>query len=323
MSSPRNRTEDKLGDQGLARTAGAQNGVVSLTQLRDLGISRHAAKHRVGAGRLHRVHRGVYAVGHEAIGRHGRLLAAVLACGEGSVISHGTAAALWGLCDRMPELVDVTVPCETGRKVDGIQARRCRYPDDEEMFVHEGVPCTTPSRTLVDLAGVLGAPLMRRVVERTAVLKLLDIDALDAAIQRAKGRPGMPALRAILIDWRPIALDPPRLRSDFEARVLSLIAERDLPRPKCNQVVSANGYRIEVDFLWEEQRLVVEADGRGFHDSRVAFERDRRRDQNLGLAGYRVVRFTWNQVTREPEATARILRRLLASHGSHVIQPRQ
>jgi very-short-patch-repair endonuclease len=228
------------------------------------------------------------------------------------VISHGTAAALWGLRDRAPGLIDMIVRCETGRKVDGIQARRCRYPANEETIVHEGIPCTTPSRTLVDLAGVLGAGAMRRVVERAGVLELLDIAALDAAVHRAKGRPGMPALRTILLDWRPIGHDLPRLRSDFEARLLSLIAACELPRPRCNQAISSNGRRIEVDFLWDEQRLVVEADGRSFHDNRVAFERDRRRDQDLGLAGYRVVRFTWNQVVREPEATVRILRRLLA-----------
>lgn len=120
------------------------------------------------------------------------------------MISHGTAAALWGLRDRAPGLIDMIVPCETGRKVDGIQARRCRDPADEEMVVHDGIPCTTPSRTLVDLAGVLGAGSMRRVVERAAVLELLDVAALDAAVHRAKGRPGIPALRTILLDWRPI-----------------------------------------------------------------------------------------------------------------------
>jgi very-short-patch-repair endonuclease len=312
MSSQRNHGREEPSDRKLARTATTQKGIVALAQLQNAGIGARAVQHRAETGRLHRLHRAVYAVGHESIGRHGELLAAVLACGESSVISHGTAAELWSLRDQAPTLIDMIVPCETGRKLDGIRARRCRFPTREEVAIHEGIPCTTPARTLVDLAGVLGWGSMRRTVERATVLGLLDIAALDAAIHRAKGRPGMPILRAVIVDWRTAGTDGSKLRSELEARMLSLIVARNLPLPLRNQVLNIGGDRLEVDFLWPEQGLIAEVDGHKFHGTKVAFERDRRRDQNLSLAGYHVVRFTWNQIVQEPEATTSILRRLLA-----------
>ena len=260
---------------------------------------------------MHRVHRGVYAVGHRAIGKHGELRAAVLACGEGAVISHGTAAALWELRDQRPALIDVTGGRQAGRKIDGIRCRRCRYPTPEEIEVRNGLPLTSPARTLVDSAGMLGTPSLRRMVERAAVLKLLDLAALDLAIHEAQRRRGLKSLRAILGAWQTEDGSVPDLRSDFEALVLPRLLTMGLPRPACNKTLRLEGERLMVDFLWEQQRVVVETDGAGTHATPVAFQRDRRRDQILVASGYRVVRATWNQMRDESDAVVHRIARIL------------
>ena len=259
------------------------------------------------------MHRATYAVGHRSIDRIGALRAAVLACGEGAVVSHGTAAALWGLRDRWPVLIDLTVPGQRGRKIDGIRCRRCRYPRAEEIVVRDGVASTSVARTLVDQAGMLGDRSLRKAVERAAVLKLLDLDALDTAMESARGRRGISALRAIADEWRSDDGEVPDLRSDFEALALPRLLALGLPRPRCNVPLSLDGERLVVDFLWEQQRLVVETDGRETHATPVAFQGDRRRDQVLLAGGYRVARVTWDQVHRELEGVvARVARALAA-----------
>jgi hypothetical protein len=293
--------------------AARQGGVLSLEQLRRLDLTQRAAAYRADEGRLHRVHRATYAVGHRALGRVGELRAALLACGEGAVVSHGTAAALWGLRDQWPVLIDVTVPQQRGRKIDGIRCRRCRYPLATEVAMHEGVRCTTPARTLVDLAGMLGDPSLRKAVERAAVLKLLDLPALDGSLQAAQGRRGILALEAIAAEWRSEDGAAPDVRSDFEALVLPRLLAMGIPRPGCNVPLRPQGERLVVDFLWDERRLVVETDGRETHATPVAFQRDRRRDQLLVADGYRVVRVTWNQIHRERDAVVGRIRSALTA----------
>jgi REase_MTES_1575/AbiEi antitoxin C-terminal domain len=308
MKRKRNRAK---GDGEISTIATGQSGVISVDQLRVSGLSAQAASQRASRARLHRVHRGVYSVGHEAIGSGGRLLAAVLACGPGSAISHLSAAALWGVRVPAPVVIDVIVPCETGRKIDGIRARRCRYPTVDEVTRHEGIPCTTPSRTLIDLAGTLGRHSLRRAVEQAVVLRLLDIAALDIAMTQAKGRRGIPALRSIVAPWRVWGEDLPRLRSILEARLLPALAELGIPRPRCNAKLRLAGELVEVDLLWEGKRLAIETDGEETHGTRAAFQHDRWRDQVLTAAGYRVARVTWRQAVDEPEAVATRIGRML------------
>ena len=233
------------------------------------------------------------------------------------MISHMTAAALWGMYDHWPRLIDVTVPVEAGRKIDGIRCRRCRYPAEDEITVHEDVSCTTPARVLVDLAGIWGVNSLRKVVERTAVLKRLDLDALDLAIDNAKRRRGLRALETILGDWRPGDADgkPPDPRSDFEALVFPRLLALGLPLPACNVKLPLDGQVLMVDFLWKERRLVLETDGGGTHETPVAFQRDRRRDQLLVASGYRVMRATWHQVNHELDQVAERLRRALSPNN--------
>jgi very-short-patch-repair endonuclease len=302
-------------DGALARVATRQGGPVSLEQLVDAGISGDAAAKRAKRGSLHRVHRGVYTVGHRSISRAGALRAAVLACGEAAVVSHGTTAAFWGLQDKWPALTDVTVPNQRGRKIEGVRCRRCRYPTPEEIVVAHGVRCTTPARTLVDMAGMLGTPSLRRLVERAAVVKRLDLQALDRALHEARGRRGVKALARIADEWRTEDGAVPDVRSDFEALVLPRLLTRGLPRPRCNETLALGGERLMVDFLWPAHRLVVETDGRETHETPVAFQRDRRRDQLLLAAGYRVGRATWAQIHGELEAVVERVASALVAAG--------
>lgn len=230
------------------------------------------------------------------------LRGALLACGEGAVISHGTAAAFHGFWDEWPHLIDVTVPVEAGRKIDGIRCRRCRYPAPEETEIRNGVVCTTPARTLVDLAGMMRLDALRKTVGRAAIRKKLDLRAVDLAIHNAKGRRGLKALELALIAYRTEDGKAPDVRSDFETLVLPQLLEMGLPRPGCNVGLQVDGERFLVDFLWEEQQVVVETDGRETHETPDAFQNDRRRDQFLASAGYRVLRVTWSQIHREREA---------------------
>ncbi len=285
---------------------------MSLGQLRESGVGRREASERHTRGSLHRIHRGVYVVGHRSVSRAARLRAALLACGEGAVVSHGTAAALWGLWDEWPALIDVTVPVEAGRKIDEIRCRRCRYPQEEEITIHHGVLCTTPARVFVDLAGMVGLERVRRTVERAAVRKLLDLEASYRAVHFAKGRRGLRGLTAVLDAWNAPDGKAPDVRSDFEALVLPRLVAMGLPRPLCNETLRLEGERLMVDFLWPAQKVVVETDGAATHQTPVAFQTDRHRDQLLIAAGYRVPRVTWDQMKAELDAVvARVARTLV------------
>ena len=312
MPSERNRKPERGPQQRVADLATTQGGAVSLDQLHDAGVSTRNASHHASDGRLHRIHRGVYTVGHRSISRQTHLRAAVLACGEGAVISHGTAAAFHGLWDKFPALIDVTVPVEAGRKIDGVRCRRCRYPGPEEVEVRYGVAVTTIARTLVDLAGMVSLPTLRKTVGRAAMLRKLDLQAIDLAIHNAKRRRGLKALELALIPYRTKDGKAPDVRSDFETLVLPELVGVGLPRPGCNVWLHIEGERFQADFLWEQAQVIVETDGRETHETPTAFQSDRRRDQFLAAAGYRVLRVTWHQIHSEREA---VLRRISQALG--------
>jgi hypothetical protein len=250
-------------------------------------------------------------VGHQSLSRGALLRAALLACGEGAVLSHATAAALHRLFDEWPHFVDVTVPVEAGRKLDGIRCRRCRYPEPEEVEVRGGLAVTTVARTLVDLAGILDLPALRKVVGRAAVRRRLDLQAIDIAISNAKGRRGLKALELALVPYRTKDGKVPDVRSDFETLVLPQLVDMEMSRPQTNAPIHIDGERFLVDFLWERERLIVETDGRETHETSTAFQADRRRDQLLVAAGYRVLRVTWNQIHGERQAVLDRIRRVL------------
>lgn len=290
--------------------ASRQHGVVSRSQLRGLGLSEDAITARTASGYLQPLFHGAFAVGHRAINRPGRLLAAVLACGDGTVLSHGSAAELIGLWNKQPAVIDVIPPNWSGRKIDGIRWHRVRLPLPDEVELRDGIPCTTASRTLVDMAGRTGWSSMRRLVEQAAVLRLLDVEEIDRVLSRGRRR-GATRLRAILAPWRGTGERRPLVRSPLEAKLLPRLIEEGLPAPRCNVKLLIDGRRLEVDLLWDEQRLVIETDGEETHGTPAAFQRDRQRDQILIAAGYRTARVTWRQVTDEPTAVVNRIARML------------
>jgi hypothetical protein len=303
----------------LSRLAGRQQGVVSRRQISRLGISRGRIEHLIRAGHLHRVFRGVYAVGHPAIGERGRMRAAALACGDGAVVSHRSAAALLGLIDRAPVAIDVIGRGQRGRGIDGILARRGQSLSRAETGSVEGIPCTSPARTLVDLGGMVGLPSLRSAFERAAAKKMLDVDAIEAAVGSG-GRRGAKSLRLLIDEWRGAAPLPKRdrLKSPLEAMVLPILGQRGIPPPRANAPVDLVDGRIEVDFLWAEQRFVLEADSRDFHGTEVAFERDRRRDRELLRVGFSTLRVTRLQAENEADKVAAAICRQLSAAESSV-----
>lgn len=249
------------------------------------------------------------------ISERGRLCGALLACGKGAVVSHRSAGALMRLLDKGPTVIDVIPSAEQGRAIDGIRFHRVRAPRREEVGTVDGIPCTSPARTLVDLAGTVGDWTMRSCFERAAQRKALDIPAIEASMD--PGRRGNPALRKLIDEWRkaaPVAKKG-RLKSPLEAKVLPLLVQRHLPSPHLNAPVEIANGRIEVDFLWPDHRFVVEADSRDFHGTDLAFERDRWRDRELMRVGYSTLRVTHHQAERESEAVANAIA-VRISHGS-------
>jgi hypothetical protein len=231
-------------------------------------------------------------------------MAAVLACGHDAVVSHRSAAAILGLLDRPPTLVDVIAAGMRGRKFAGIRVHLIPAPKVRETGTIDGIPCTSPARTLVDLAGTVGNRTLRSCFERAAARRMLDLGAIEASM--APGQRGMPNLRALVQEWRPAlpASTQPLLRSPLEAMVLPLLAARGVPMPRCNAPVELVEGPIEVDFLWAEQRFVLEADSRDFHSTDVAFERDRWRDRELMRVGHSSLRVTRLHAENETEAVA-------------------
>jgi hypothetical protein len=198
--------------------------------MRNMDMGDRAIDHAVAIGRLHRVFRGVYAVGHPRLSNRGRLMAAVLACGEGALISHRSAAALLELIDDGPVVIDVITPGAGGRGIDGIRFHRVRAPRLEETGTVGGIPCTSPARTLVDLAGTVGDWTLHSAFDRAAQKRLLDIAAIEASIDPR--RRGMKGLLALVEKWRaaaPLTKTQGKLKSPLEAKVLPLLVQRDLP----------------------------------------------------------------------------------------------
>jgi very-short-patch-repair endonuclease len=278
--------------------------------MRQLRLGEEAIDWASETGRLHSLFHGTYAVGHAGVSRHGRLLAATLACGAGAVVSHGTAAELLGFRDFVPEDVDVIAAVEAGRKIPGIWRRHVPAPLPDEVRIHEGVPCTGPSRTLVDLAGILGEPALRKAIEGAKVEGMLDVAEIDAILARCRRR-GSRTLRPLLDDWRRYPSEI-RVRSRLEAKLLPLLTRWGLPIPRVNSKLRLGAKRYELDFLWPDQRLVVETDGGRYHGNPVAKARDSARNRALRAAGYEVRRLTWADLVDRPEACLAEISRLLA-----------
>jgi len=283
-------------DGAIARHAAGQHGVIALAQLESIGLSPRAVCHRARAGRLKRIHRGVYATG--TVNDEGRWLAAVLACGEGAALSHRSAAALWGLATSSGRDTYVTARGRAGRGHTGIRAHRGDDLGADEMTRHHGIPCTTVPRTLLDLGAVVDSRTLERAIDRAEILRIFDLRAIQQSLDRHRGRRGARALADALASY-----DQPTItRSAAEERFLALVRAASLQRPRVNSHLSLDdGTAYSPDFLWRDAKLIVEIDGRAYHARRAAFEHDRRRDRRLALAGYETRRYAASEIVKEPD----------------------
>jgi very-short-patch-repair endonuclease len=288
-------------DRRVAALATRQHGVVAMRQLAALGLSQRAVSHRAAAGRLHRVHRGVYAVGHPILTVNGRRMAAVLAARPGAVLSHASAAALWEIRFTSATRIDVTIRSDGGRaKRPGLRIHRATKLRDDEIIVQQGIRVTTVARTLLDLAATLPNRALERALDQAEIHDLYDLASLDAMARAHRGERGAAALRrAIDEDGEPTLTD-----SELEELMVALCHEHQLEQPIAQAWVAG----LRVDFLFAASRLVVETDGYRYHRTRRAFERDRERDAILARAGHRTLRFTHRQLTREPAMVAATIR---------------
>jgi hypothetical protein len=301
-----------LRERRLLELAAGQHGVVSVDQLRALGLSSSGTRRRVAGGRLHTMHRGVYAVGRPDVSVHGRWMAAVLACGPVALLSHGSAAALHGLLSHAGASLHVTIPRRVGRSRPGIRIHRstCLTPLDR-AFV-EGIPCTSVPRSLLDVARWASRRTLERACNQAEVLGVLDVDGVRELLGRVGGSHGARPLQAVLELGQ---VGEGITRSELEARFLALCRRAALPQPAVNEWIAVEGEELQADFVWHRQGVIVETDGFATHRTRQAFHGDRRRDRALSLAGWQVVRFTWEDVTSEPQVVAKVVRKLLAARA--------
>lgn len=287
----------------IAEFAARQQGVVARAQLVAAGVARHRIEYRVKRGALEALHPGVYRVG-PVSGRYQREVAALLACAPHGVLSHRTAAALWGLLPEDPaEPVHVTVGRGWRRLGAGVRVHRSAVLPRAEVREVAGMRLTSAARTLLDLAHSLDARKLEECVAQAERDGLADVADLRAVLARHPRHAGSRALRSVMAQ----AGGPAFTRSEAERRFLELLRRAQLPAPRMNARVRG----LEVDASWSTARLVVEIDGRRFHSSPRSFEHDRRRDAILVAAGFRVMRVTWRQLLEEPEAiVARIAQAL-------------
>ena len=275
--------------------ASRQHGVVSLAQLLAAGLDHDAIAYRRRVGRLHLIHRGVYAVGHRPPSPLATAMAAVLACGPNAALSHRSAAALWRILPRWRQPTEVTVP--TRRRRPGIHIHRSRHID---ATTHYGIRVSTPLRTLVDLADVLNPRQLTRALNEAQVLRLISPAELTTLLTRYPGR-------------RTAQLTPERgaTRSPLEDRFVRFLKRHRLPLPELNQRIAGH----EVDAVYRTYHLVIELDSRQFHTTPRAFEQDRDRDADLLNAGFATLRITDHRLKHQPTTEAQRLKEILRSRS--------
>ena len=304
----RNAT-DPSREHAINTLARRQHGVVSLHDLAGLGLTASTVRTRVASGRLHRVHRGVFAVGPVVLTREGQFMAAVLACGPAAALGFRCGCELHRVLGRRGQLIDVITPNRRARRRDGIRVHTSTTLAPQDITLVDNIPCTTLARTLLDVAEDATRREVERALDRAEQQQLLDMRAIDDVLERANGRRGAKLLRAVLEDHR---VGSTLTRSELEEAFLAIARAIGYPPDAVNAWIPfPDGGGAEADFLWREANLIVEVDGRDPHTVRKAFNADRRRDAGLMLLGWRVVRFTWQQVTHEPAYVAATLRGLV------------
>jgi very-short-patch-repair endonuclease len=278
----------------------SQYGAISHEQLAARDYSNHAIQHRLDTGRLHQVHRGVYAVGRPELTQHGEWMAAVQACGEGAVLTHESAAQLWEIRKppRKSADIHISIPLCRRSSHDGIVSHRRSALTATDITTHHDIPTTTPTATLIDLAATTNERRLERDINEACNRDLTDPDSLADAVQGTAPRPGRKAIRKLLAKHAFALTD-----SELERMFLRITRKAKLPHPLTQQWLGS----FRVDFYWPELGIVVEADSLRFHRTPAQQSADRRRDQAHAVAGLTPLRFTHWQIARERRDVERIL----------------
>lgn len=285
-----------------------QHGVLARSQLLDLGFTKSGIEHRLRAGRLHPLRTGVYAVGRPQITRNGRWMAAVLACGEEAMLSHRSAAALWGFGEEHPDYIEISARRHHKVRRIGLRVHDRAGLWNRDVAAHRGIPVTSPVRTFLDLATVTGPKTIERAINDADKLDVIDADSLRRALEDYPGQPGIRLLRHVLDK------DTFRLSDDELERLFRpLAAAAGLPAPLTKVMVD----EFEADFFWPELGLVVETDGWRYHRTPSAQTRDALRFQRHVASGLTPLRFSHYQVKYEPRHVVDILRKTVANLRGH------
>jgi hypothetical protein len=297
-------------DRVVAWLAGRQHGVVARWQVLGLGMSEQIVKTRVRHGALHRMHLGVYAYGHRAVTVESRWMAAVLAFGPDAVLSHRSAAQLWGLVPRSSIVAEVTRPGRVARP--HLVAHQGVLLGDEVVRLR-GIPVTSVPRTMFDLAATRSEREVERAWNEMEVRGFRDRLSVPHLLQRYPGRKGSLVL-ARLAERKelPVGIT----RNDLEEGFLALVDRFGLPRPRMNAHLAVRDRFYEIDCLWEDQRVAIELDGGAAHKTTKAFHDDRERDRSLTAEGFTTARITWDHIQDTPQEVAADLRRILTPYPS-------
>ena len=288
--------------------AKSQHGVVSVGRLLEAGLSRAGVQHGVAAGRLHPVHAGVYAVGRPDLTPRGHWMAAVLACGKGAFLSYASAAALHTIRPTAAAMIDVTVTRLSSLARPGIRVHNHPRLAPADATAIDGIPVTSASRTLLDLAAVLRPAQLERACNQAVVLELFDMRAMSELLARSKGRRGVRRLRSVLARGDLGANVP---ASGLEARYRDLCRQAGLPEPEINRYLLLGDEYHKVDFLWRAQRVVIEADGSRYHSTGWQRARDARRDELLDAHRFRHARIAEDEIEHRPQLAVQVARNLL------------
>ncbi|MDQ6778623.1 MAG: type IV toxin-antitoxin system AbiEi family antitoxin domain-containing protein [Actinomycetota bacterium] len=291
-------------ERAIAAVAGRQQGVITREQLLELGLGKEAIAYRLRTGRLHRLYAGVYAVGYLPISPHARAFAAVLACGPGAALSHGSAATLWGITKEWAAPVEVTA--RTARRRARLRIHRSRTLADRDITEHFGIPVTTPARTLLDNSLRLTDAKLARAVNELRLDGYLKLGDVTELLHRHPATRAANRLRA-----HTAHPERPPARSEFEDAFLPFATRYDLPEPQVNTRVAGH----EADIFFPDHKLVVELDSWEYHSDRAQFESDRDRDPDLLAAGIATVRMTWERFNLRPSREAARLHAILATRA--------
>ncbi len=298
-----------------AETARSQYGVATVAQLIECGFSRSAIARAAAKGHLFSLHRGVFAVGHVPIDLRAHRLAATLACGPSAVLSHSSDCEHLGILRPRRGPIDVTVPTHAGRKHGSVHIHRARLGPGE-VGVFEGIPCTSPSRALLDIAATRPG-VLKFAIKEAGGRGLLDVADVLVLLDRHSGCRGTRRLRDLLVGHKPI---PEFTRSLLEILMYELCRDAGIECPRMNQVIPTEGEAYECDCVWPAQRLIIECDSR-WHDNPVTATGDALKDEALALAGWRVQRLRWAQIVLAPARAARHVRLLLAQQERLLAAP--